>query len=247
MAAAHSREEAVEIIQSGHLEPEDEFTYRRYIANGGVKDFTHLERFMLSLYGRDYLDTPELCEFFYKDVEIKARNVGQLALFADTHTESGLSAVTIGILGNTEAYPKHVRLGAQSANFNNTRGLSGLTRVRLNEYQRVVLDQDGRVDLLRSVPTNTLRWNPFIVEHFKLFGDITTFMGRKDMRVGEAEIANWADTHPTWTTFVEDTLEAVRSGSTNPIIGFDIPKSTEEPRGLRAFEKMLDFERSDDM
>lgn len=256
IVAGHSREEAIAVIQSGRLSagnpetvltPEDEFTYRHRLAYGAVKDFSYLERFMLSMYGKPYLDAPELSEFFYKDLEISARNVGQIALFANLHTESGLSSITIGVLGDTEAYPRHVRLGAQSANFNNTLGLSGLTRVRVETYQRIVLDQDGQFDPLHSVLANTLRWNPFIVERIKLHNDLTTFMERKDMRVGERKIKEWAEAHPDWSQYVEGTVSAVQASSTNPIIDFTIPDNTDGYRNLASFERLLDFERDDDI
>ena len=256
IVARHSREEAIAVIRDGHLHsgdietvltPEDEFTYRHKIAYGAVKDFSYLERIMLSMYGRSYLDAPELSEFFYHDIETRARNVGQIALFANLHNEHGLPAITIGFLRDTENYPEHIRLSAQSANFNNTLGLSGLTRVKLGAYQRIALDQDGQFDPLHSVLANTLHWNPFIVEHIKLHSDLTTFVERKDMRIGEREIKEWAEAHPGWEQYVEGTLGAVQAGVTNPIIDFAVPENTDGYRNLASFERLLDFERDDEL
>lgn len=257
---AHSREEAIAVIESGQLVPDDpsstlnpkgEFIYRHSLANDHTKDFTRLERFMLSMYGRAYLESPELTEVFYKDVEQRARHIGEIALFANLHNESGLSAVTIGFLGDTSKYPDHVRLNAQSANFNNTLGLSGLTRVQLKAYQRVVKDQNQEVDPLRSVVANTLRLHPFMVEHIKLHDDLRTIVERRDMRVGEKEIKDWAEVHPEWQKYVEGTVRAVQAGAPNPIVDFWVPEvitDVDDIMGnLGSFESLLDFERDDEL
>ncbi|MEO7904995.1 MAG: hypothetical protein ABIR91_04340 [Candidatus Saccharimonadales bacterium] len=256
----HSRDEVFNVIESGRLvaddpstvlSPQDEFIYRHSLVNDSRDDFTRLERFMLSMYGRSYFDSPELIEAFYKDTETRSRQIGEIALFANLCNESGLSAVTIGFLGDTGKYPPHVRLNAQSANFNNTMGLSGLTHVRLETYQRVVKDQEQEVDLLRSVVTNTFRWNPFIVEHIKIHDDLRTVVQRKDMRVGEREIKDWAETHPEWQKYVEGTVRAVQVGAPNPIIDFWVPEGITDLRAamgnLASFERLLDFEHDDDL
>lgn len=252
----HSRDDVYAVLASGRLDPNDadttltatdEFIYRWSIAYDSTKDFPRLERFMLSMYGKAYLDSPELLEAYYKDVEVRARNVGQIALFANLRSESGLAAVTIGYLGETSEYPAHVRLNAQTANFDNTMGLSGLTRVKLEQYQRVAADQDGQVDILHSVFANTLRWNPFIVEHIALHDDLTTVTTRKDIHVGESEIKQWAEAHPSWQKWVEGTVRAVQVGTTNPIMDFMIPENTEGYHNLASFERLLDFERDDDL
>lgn len=257
IAASQSREDAIAVIQSGCLRPElpetalipqDEFSYRHNIAYGVVKGFSRLERFMLSMYGRAYLDAPELSEFFYKDIETRAaRSAGQIALFANLYTKKGLSAVTIGFLGDTEVYPEHVRLSAQSANFSNTLGLSGLTRVKLETYQRIVLDKDGQLDLPHSVLVNTPRLNPFIVEHIKLHDDLHTRVERKEMIVGAREIKEWAIAHLGWSQYVKKTLGAVRSGTSNPIVDFHIPGHPDVFNNLASLEHVLNFEEDDDL
>lgn len=258
----HTRDEVYSVLESGYLDPDDSttalspldvFTYRWHIAYGRTDGIQDLERFMLSMYGKDYLDAPELLENYYHDVELRAQSVGQIALFANLHTTSGLSAVTVGFLGNTAAYPPHVRRDAQSANFNNTLGLSGLTRVKLKTYQRIVTDQDGQVDTMRSILANTTRWYPFVVENIKLRNDLRMVVERKHMHVGEIEIKAWAEAHPTWKTWIEGTVLAVQNGVTNPIAEYTIPENYATPesiadmRDLRSFELLQAFERDDDL
>lgn len=257
---AHSRDEVFSVIKSGQLavddpstalSPQDEFIYRHSLVNDLRDDLTRWERFMLSMYGRSYFDSPELIEVYYKDIETRSRQIGEIALFANLHDESGLSAVTVGFLGDTGRFPPHVRLNAQSANFNNTMGLSGLTKVRLETYQRIVKDQEQEVDSLRSVVTNTFRWNPFIVEHIKVHDDLRTVVQRKDMRVGESEIKDWAEAHPDWQKYVEGTVRAVQAGTSNPIMDFWVPDGITDLKtgmgNLAALENLVDFEQTDDL
>jgi len=256
----HSRDEVFSVIETGRLtaddpsttlSPQEEFIYRHSLVNDSRTHLTRQERFMLSMYGRSYFDSPELIEAFYKDVETRSRQIGEIALFANLRDESGLSAVTIGYLGNTSEYPSHVRLNAQSANFHNTLGLSGLTRVRLETYQRVVKDRNQEVDSLRSVVMNTLRWKPYIVERIKVHNDLRTVVERKDMRVGEKEIKDWAETHPEWQKYVEGTVLAVQLRTTNPIMDFRVPEGiTDLSDGvgkLAALENLIDSERTNDL
>ena len=252
----HSRDDIFAVIESGRLvpsdpattlTPKDEFIYRWRLANDIKKGSNRFEAFMLALYGRAYIESPELLEMYYRDVEVKARQVGEIALFANLHTQSGLSAVTIGFLGDTSRYPEHVRLGAQSANFNNTLGLSGLTRVNLDTYQRVVMDNNGELDIAHSVVSNTTRFQPFIIDNIGLHDDLSVTHERKDIRVGESQIEEWANSHPDWKEYVEGTMSAVQNGNTNPVLDFEVPENTEGYRNLATFERLLDFEREDSL
>ncbi len=230
------------------LSPRDEFTYRSYLANGNQKDISDLERYLLSMYWRDYLAEPELISFFYDDVVRRAKHVGEIALFANLRSESGKSAVTVAYLGETERYPAHVRLGVQRANFHNTIGLSGLTRVRLGLSQRVALDSDGRVLPGESRPANVTWFNPFIVEHVKLYHDLRTVVERRDFRVGLKEIKEWTVDHPIWEEYVEAMVYALTNDMPNPHPKFKYALDGPEPwtfNGISA--EGMDFERNTDL
>lgn len=260
-AESHSRDQVYEVLTSGlldpddtdtQLSPEDEFTYRMHIARSGGK-FDNLEGFLLTMYGRSYIESPELTEIYYKDIEHRVRSIGEIALFANMSSPTGYKGVTVGYLGDTMAYPASVRRNAQRANFDNNIGLSGLTAVRLEKYQRIVRDSNGEYDPLRSVLSMTMRWHPYLAERIMLHKDLRTHVERKHMYVGKSEIQQWAEANPDWAEDIENTYNAVYAGVTNPKSDFEIPQDYDikithmNISNMRTFELIQETEKEFDI